>query len=98
MELTSDIKTDDVILTDQVHIDWSLAAYYYPGVETELVNLSDVPKLDTGRIYWLILNNIKKAEDTLGQIESQGFECETIAEKGKVGTFTVNIYKLTYEQ
>ena len=98
MELTSDIKTDDVILTDQVHIDWSLAAYYYPGVETELVNLSDVPKLDTGRIYWLILNNIKTAEDTLGQIESQGFECETIAEKGKVGTFTVNIYKLTYEQ
>lgn len=96
LQATAEIETESVILTNNSHISWSIAGYYYPSVETQLVTLSDMPELDHDTRYWLIISGSWELDETFEQLADQGFTYEQIVDGGNLGTHTVYIYKLFY--
>lgn len=96
LKATAEIETGNVILTNHSHIDWTIAGYYYPGVKTQLVTLSDMPELDNATVYWLIASESQEMDKTFEQLTKQGFTYERIVDGGNLGTYTVYIYKLVY--
>lgn len=89
---TEEMKIDDVIVTDNVYIIWTVAELYYP--QNECIPFRDfdaLSNLDT--IYWFIFSN--KLEDTIiCELESKGFEINLVIEDGVLGTYPVSIYKI----
>lgn len=96
LESTTEIAVEDVILTNQSHIEWTIAECYYPGVETSIITLGDIPVLEQNTTYWLIIGGKQELEETFMQIEEQGFAYKQIVDGGNLGTHTVYIYKLEF--
>lgn len=98
LEATTDIDTKDVILTNHEHIDLYIAQCYYPGVETSLISLGEIPELNPDLTYWLIISETKELDRAFVQIKEQGFTYKQVVDTGNLGTHTVSIYKIVYNE
>lgn len=94
LEATSEITGEDaVILTNLEYLDWTVLDYYYPEVEHVLLDTAEIPPLDKGHTYWLMLQGEILA-DVATQLEAQGYTADMVVENGTLGTNPVRIYKL----
>ena len=98
LEATTDIDTEDIILTNHEHIDLTIAQCYYPGVETSLITLGEMPELNPDLTYWLIISETQELDRTFAQIKEQGFTYKQVVDAGNLGTHTVFIYKIVYNE
>lgn len=100
LEVTSDkIKDNDIILTNNTHINWTIAKYYYPGIETMKIDSSDLPLLNPAVSYWFIADRTKEDTNSIcEQIELQGFVCDQVVVDGNLGTNPVDIYLISFEK
>ena len=89
-----EVASGDVILTDINHIAWTIASYYYPGTTVRQIDLSKFPVPEEGGCCWLIINSWKELGDISKQLESQGFSCEKIVEKGHLGAHDISVYRI----
>ena len=86
-----DIRQNDIIITDNYPINFSVADVYFYGIERkEAAALRDAEK---GTIYWLFLND-KLDDEIHDQLSKKGFDCEYVIEDGMIGQETVQIYRL----
>lgn len=93
LDATANISSDDIILTDINHMDWTILDYYYPGTEHLLMGRETLPPLDHRLRYWAILsaemdNNIQNAW------EIQGYKCKNVIRDGVLGAHVVYIYEI----
>ncbi len=95
---TSVIEAEDVILTNNRHMDWTILKYYYPGVESVQVDLLELPDLDADTCYWLIISGEQEMSDVYRQIEEQGLYWTQIIDAGNLGTHTVYIYRISCDE
>ncbi len=99
LEATVDeIGEDDVILTNYSHIKYTLAKYYYSAKSCQKVDLPGFIELDQDTCYWLVYNDKQDTEDALVEVEAQGFSHELYVEDGNLGTHTIYIYKVYWEE
>ena len=91
--INSEIKDDDVILTDVDHLNWTILDYYYPQNDHVLVSDGEI-KVKTGHINWLILHdNID--ENEVRQLKKMGLSYMTVYEKGIIGCNQVYVYRIS---
>lgn len=90
------IQKDDIILTNVLHIEWTIAQYYYPGTEVLLMNENIVPYLEKNKKYWLILDASQNVEIIEQQLQEQNYSYEKIVDDGELGTMPVDIYSVKY--
>ena len=94
LSATSMISGDnDVILTNLKHIDWTVAEYYYPDVDCELIDIESLPILEQDKNYYLMLPTPAEPK-IIDQLDDQGFSLEILVDQGTLGTNPVNIYQL----
>ena len=98
LEATADIDMEDIILTNNEHIDLTIAQCYYPGVETSLITLGEMPELNPDLTYWLIISGSQELDETFAQIKEQGFTYQQVVDTGNLGTHTIFIYKIVYNE
>lgn len=91
---TADISPEDSLLvTDIVHIDWTIFAYYYPGVSHVLINnLDEIQKMSESKNIWLFMGT-EIDENTMADYEKKGYSLERIHE-GYLGDRWLWIYKV----
>lgn len=89
------ISADDVILTDIDLLHWDIGTYY-PGIETELIDVNDLGTLDRNINYWLFINP-EKAESKVRMIERQGYKPINYVSDGNLGRIPVCVYRLNRE-
>ena len=88
------ITKDDVMLTNNKHLEWGVLQYYLPNITHKYIpNFSGIKKLESGRQYWILwsdslnesdLNNIKDV--TLKVVE----ECRNC----ELGSTAFHLYRL----
>lgn len=85
----------DVILTDLLQIDWTVADYYYPGIPRQLVTFEadQIPEPVPAVTYWLVLGD-GQAQKNVSLLEDRGYFCDEIIKDGILGTSAVCIYRL----
>jgi len=93
-ETVNKICKDDIIFSNRSGIPWSIAEYYYPGVKSWIIGSSKIPQLDGELCYWFFLSPKRGIEKIFNQIDEQGFICESIINKGVLGTIPIGIYKV----
>lgn len=94
--LQDKIAMGDIILTDVIHIDWSIAEYYFPGVETELIDDETFSELQQSKEYVLIVNGDEDISIISEQLNEEGFVCDLLYENGVLGTMPVDIYSIAH--
>lgn len=94
--LQDKINRGDIILTDVIHIDWSIAEYYFPGVETELIDHETFSALQQSEEYVLIVNSDEDISTISEQLDEEGFVCDLLYENGVLGTMPVDIYSISH--
>lgn len=91
------IQKGDTIYTNAVHIAWTIAAYYYPGVSCQRVDFRTCPKFDPDSTSWVILTDPISAE-LQKAIVAQSFTCENVVSNGVLGTHNVYVYQIHYTE
>lgn len=98
--ISGDSGYDEPLNTSGYNGVGAVAQYYFPGVDTELVTLSEdthIPKLDPDTTYWLIATWDQTLDEAFVQLKDQGFGWQQVSSWGNLGTYSVNIFKLTYQ-
>ena len=91
----NEIQAGDIILSDCVHICWTIAGSYYPNTTSILIDRSDIPVFEEDTQYWFIL--IEKLDDAMGEaLEDMGYTYSEIVKYGQLGGWNVFVYKLEY--
>lgn len=96
LALTQEICPDGCILTDDLHISWTIAAYYYPGVPVTLCAGGQMPQLDPSGSYWVVIHFKGLTGTVREQVEAQHFTMEEMTDDGMLGTLPVSVYRLEY--
>lgn len=87
------VNAGDIILTDSMALDWTVADYYYPGTEQLYISGMELPEPEEGKEYWIFLQ-YDFSPELQTWIEEYGYSCETVFEDGSLGTNPVSIYHL----
>lgn len=87
------VSAGDIILTDSMALDWTVADYYYPGTEQLYIGGTELPEPEDGKAYWLFIQNEFSPELCMW-IEECGYTCVTVFEDGSLGTNPMSIYRL----
>ncbi len=86
------MEKNDVILTDNSHLEWTILGYYFPENNSKLIEEWPT-NLEEGDQYWLFLNqNI--SDERIEWLSGQGYEADWI-DQGQLGTNEIQIYKVT---
>ena len=87
------VEPGGCFLTDVAHLEWSVLQCDYPGVDTELVSVDNLPTLDVSRSYWLVLStDLSGGYDVW--LSDEGFEAIEVVSGGWIGRSYVNVYRL----
>ena len=89
-----EIGAEDIILTNISHIGWTIAPYYYPENTAKSIDLSALPDLEKGVVYWLIVKDGQEMEGVREALGEQGFSSQKVFERGNLGTHPVTIYRI----
>lgn len=93
MEKMEGVEPGGCFLTDVAHLEWSVLQCDYPGVDTELVSVDNLPTLDVSRSYWLVLStDLSGGYDVW--LSDEGFEAIEVVSGGWIGRSYVNVYRL----
>jgi len=93
LEVTVDeMGQNDVILTDNSHIAWTIADYYYPEKTNKQIDLLDFPELEKGINYWLIIESWNNMDELYGMFQEEGYFYKTIIKDGNLGGHKVSVY------
>lgn len=87
-----EIQEDDIIITDTIHIIWTISELYYPEVTCESIH-SLFSLLDRNKTFWCVLSEGLN-EDMITELEEKGFYVENIIENGVLGTHQVSVYRI----
>lgn len=94
LKATAEIGAGDIILANSDHMVWGIAPFYYPGTKTQLIELDEIPDLDTSVRYYLIVSGRQDLSAVFRQLRKQKFSYEPMVDDGNLGTHTVFIYKI----
>ena len=89
------ISSDDYMVTDNIHFNWTVFDYYLPEPHhyDYTIDPCNLPLLDPSLQYYLIIS-----EKMNGSIETeltkQGYSYETMVENGRIDIYPLNAYKL----
>lgn len=93
LELTvPNIEKDDIIITDTIHIIWTISDLYYPDVPCESIH-SLLELLDKDITFWCILSEGLN-EELETELNNKGFKIETVITDGVLGTHPVSVYRI----
>ena len=71
------VSTEDTIVTDIDHMDWTILDYYYPGVKHQLISKDDIPdeRLQSryGKLW--IFSSETLSQDKITAIEKTNYKC-----------------------
>lgn len=87
------IEEDDIIITNDMFIYWTVAKLYYPKNQCDYFDFV-YPDLDTDKTYWCI-NTKKLSNKEKETLLNKGLKTELIESDGVLGTYKVMIYKLS---
>lgn len=93
MEAMEEVGEGDVLLSDILHLRWSVLEAYFPGVRVGTVDMGAPLDAESGERTWLVLSS----DLTEGQskwIKSSGLEATEICHKGNLGRHEVHVYRL----
>lgn len=94
LDKTKEITEGDVILTNIDHVDWTIADYYYPGVEQVYFEVGKIPELAPKTQYWMVIS--ESIDDTTLNCLEEDYIIDIVVNNGILGTHSVYIYKLSY--
>ena len=95
-EMKEMITEDDILLTDFVHLSWTLLDYYFPQNENKLVS-DYYETLEAGKQYWLVWSSDLDNDD-VAWLEDNGLEAEEKLCGGIIGSETVHVYCLKWSE
>lgn len=95
-EMKGMITEDDILLTDFVHLNWTLLDYYFPQNEHKLVS-EEYDTLESGKQYWLVWSSDLDNDDVTW-LEDNGLEAEEKLCGGIIGSETVHVYYLKWSE
>ena len=81
-------------MTNISHMGWTIAPYYYPENTVKSIDLSALPDLEKGVVYWLIVKDGQEMEGVREALGEQGFSSQKVFERGNLGTHPVTIYRI----
>lgn len=95
----SQINTDGIILTNDTHVPIHTINYYFPDMQTQILEESNLEKLDKTSCYYLIISEKTDIRAILEKTEELGFCHTQIVSNGNLtmgnfGPNIVDIYQL----
>lgn len=87
------IQEDDIIITNDMYIYWTVAELYYPENRCDYFDF-EYPDLEVDKTYWCI-NTKKLNEKKIEVLEEKGLLTELVEDDGVLGTYKVRIYKMS---
>ena len=71
------VSTEDIIVTDIDHMDWTILDYYYPGVKHQLISMDDLPgeRLQSGNEKLWIFSSETLSQDKITAIKMKNLKC-----------------------
>lgn len=87
------IEDNDIIITNDMYIYWTVANLYYPANRCDYFDF-EYPDLEVDKTYWCI-NTVELSEDKIAVLLDRGLKTELIESDGVLGTYKVWIYKLS---
>lgn len=87
------VKRGDVLLTDIVHLSWSVLQCDFPETNPRLITPDDLPSLDSKDDYWLVLSS-DISDGYLTWLEGEGYWADEVAHEGWIGRDQVHVYRL----
>ncbi len=99
---TSEMDGNDLIYTNILHFDWTVADVYYPEIQHELFGCAkwwgtvEIPALDRDMDHWLFLG-APVSEEVTSHLGDMGYGLELVVDCGYIGTGDVWIYKVVPE-
>ena len=93
-QLNDLIGNNDVILTDNEHLAWTILDYYLPDTESVFLETIDsYREFDDDKTYWLIWSD-ELNDDEYMILDGEGVEATPVIRDGEVGLSTINLYLL----
>ncbi len=93
----AEMDKDDVILTDVIHLEWTILDYYFPKTEHHFISLNDLNKIDMVEGTWLFLM-YEINETQMNILKQKGFSCKQFSGRQKavdyIGLNNVVVYKV----
>lgn len=92
--LNNEISADDMILTNNIHLQWTILDYYLPDIPYTYISAPDFNNFNPLTQYWMIWSNdIGDAEKKW--LSSNGYQATEMYHAGILGTNEVHVYKLS---
>ena len=88
------ISKDDVMLTNNEHLEWAVLQYYLPSTTHKYVpDISEIKKLESGRQYWILWSDSLSGSD-FNHIEDMNLKVVEECRNCELGSTAFHLYRL----